>query len=288
MTRLRVGTVEGLVEPPDGVMISGPTRVFGDAALGADGRVLWHGADGWTELASAPDLLCAVDAPGGLLIGTESAHLVRVRPDGLERVDGFETVAGRDEWYTPWGGAPETRSLARTDDNVLLASVHVGGIARSDDGGRSWHPTIDIEADVHQVRAAPGRSELVLAAAAVGCCRSDDGGLTWRVMADGLHASYCRAVAITDDAVIVSASEGPRGRQSALYRRPLASTGAFERITDWVDGNVDTYALDALGDEVVYGTRAGEVHRSADGGATWEQLAGDFAPVTSVSLTPDP
>ena len=128
MSRLRVGTVEGLVEPPDGVTITGPTRVFGDAALCADGRVLWYRSDGWTELASGPDLLCAVDAPGGLLIGTEGAHLARVTDHGLTRVAGFDVTPGRDEWYTPWGGAPETRSLARTDDNVLLASVHVGGI----------------------------------------------------------------------------------------------------------------------------------------------------------------
>jgi hypothetical protein len=284
VSRLRIGTVEGLVEPPAGVTVTGPTRVFGDAALCADGRVLWHGADGWTELANAPDLLCAVDAPGGLLIGTEGAHLTRVTPTGLSRIEGFETTAGRDEWYTPWGGAPETRSLACTDDNVLLASVHVGGIPRSDDGGRTWHPTIDIEADVHQVRAVPGRAELVLAAAAVGFCRSDDGGLTWRVAAEGLHATYCRAVAIAGDTVLISASEGPRGRESALYRRGLESTGPFERVTDWIEGNIDTHALDADGDRVVYGTGGGVVRQSMDAGTTWEVLRDDLAPVTSLSL----
>jgi photosystem II stability/assembly factor-like uncharacterized protein len=285
MTRLRIGTAEGLVEPPDGVTVEGASRVFGDAVLGADGRVLWWSErDGWTELARGPDLLCAVDAPGGLLIGTAAAHLERVGTDGLERIESFETVAGRDTWYTPWGGPPETRTLACTDDNVLLAGIHVGGIPRSDDGGRTWAPTIDIEADVHQVRALPGRAEVVVAAAAVGYCRSDDGGRTWRVMADGLHATYCRAIAITPDAVIVSASEGPRGRQSALYRRPLEGIGAFERITDWIDGNVDTHALDASGDTVVYGTRAGTVWQSDDGGTTWDVLVDRLAPITSLSL----
>jgi hypothetical protein len=285
MSRLRVGTAEGLVEPSAGVTIEGATRVFGDAVLGADGRVLWWSAgDGWTELARGTDLLCAVDAPGGLLIGTEGAHLVQVGASGLTRLDGFEVTPGRDEWYTPWGGPPDVRSLARTDDNVLLAGVHVGGIPRSDDGGRTWLPTIDIEADVHQVRALLGRPEIVVAAAAVGYCRSDDGGMTWRVMAEGLHATYCRAIAVTPDAVIVSASEGPRGRQSALYRRPLEGTGAFERITEWVDGNIDTHALDALGDEAVFGTRTGVVWRSTDGGTTWDVLLDKLAPITSLSL----
>ena len=97
MSRLRIGTVDGLFEPPDGVTIPGPTRVFGDAAIGADGRVLWYSNRGWTELATGPDLLCAVDAPGGLLIGTEGAHLTRVTPDGLKRLASFERTAGRDE-----------------------------------------------------------------------------------------------------------------------------------------------------------------------------------------------
>jgi hypothetical protein len=286
MTRLRIGTADGLVEPPDGVTITGPTRVFGDAALGADGRVLWHSDDGWTELAQGTELLCAVDAPGGLLIGTEGAHLVQVSPTGLTRLDSFDEVSGRDEWYTPWGGLPETRSLACTDDNVLLAAVHVGGIPRSDDLGRTWSPTIDIEADVHQVHAVPGQPQVVLAAAAVGCCRSDDGGVTWRVMADGLHATYCRAIAVAGDAIVISASEGPRGRQSALYRRPLEGTAPFERVTDWITGNIDTHALDAIDDQIVFGTRHGVVWQSTDAGTTWDVLIDKLAPVTSLTLRP--
>jgi hypothetical protein len=286
VSRLRIGTAEGLVEPPHGVTVTGPTRVFADAVLCADGRVLWYRDGAWAELASGPEMLCAVDAPGGLLIGTEGAHLTRVGADGLERLESFERTPGREEWYTPWGGPPETRSLTRTDDNVLLANVHVGGIPRSDDLGRSWHPTIDIETDVHQVRAITGRPDLVVAAASVGWCRSDDSGLTWRVSAEGLHATYCRAVALAGDAVIVSASEGPRGRTSALYRRGLESSAPFERVTDWIKGNVDTHALDALGDQVVFGTRAGVVWQSLDAGTTWEILLDDLAPVTSVSLVP--
>jgi hypothetical protein len=286
MTTLRIGTADGLIEPPLGRIAEGATRVFGDAALCADGRILWKRGDAWVELGGAPDLLCAVDAPGGLLIGTEGAHLARVSPTGLERVASFEDTPGRDTWYTPWGGPPETRSLACTDDNVLLASIHVGGIPRSDDGGRTWLPTIDIEADVHQVRALPGRAEVVVAAAAVGLCRTDDGGRTWKVSAEGLHASYCRAVAVTADAVILSASEGPRGRTSALYRRALNANGPFERITDWIEGNVDTHALDARDDQVVYGTRTGAVWQSLDAGTTWDLLTDDLAPVTSLSLVP--
>ena len=62
------------------------------------------------------------------------------------------------------------------DGSVLLANVHVGGIPRSTDGGVTWQPTIDVDSDVHEVRAHPHRSGVVMAAAAIGLCASRDGG----------------------------------------------------------------------------------------------------------------
>jgi hypothetical protein len=283
---LRIGTAEGLVEPPAGTTVAGPVRVFGDAALAADGRVLWHTADGWTVLAVAPSLLCAVDAPGGLLVGTEDARLLRVGTDGLEPVRGFERCPGRDEWYTPWGGPPEVRSLACTVENVLLANVHVGGIPRSADGGRSWMPTIDLHDDVHQVRASRDDAALVVAAAAIGLCVSRDAGVAWTVRAEGLHATYCRAIALSGDTVLISASEGPRGRRSAVYRGTLTADGPLTRVSEWVEGNVDTHALDLLGDRAAFGTRDGVVWESHDAGATWSVTHRGLAPITSVSLVP--
>jgi len=282
---LRIGTAEGLLEPPHGATIEGPVRVFGDAAIGADGRVLWWSGGTWSELAAAPGLLCAVDAPGGLLVGGEDARLFRVGTDGLVPVTGFDRCPGRDQWYTPWGGPPDVRSLACTLDNVLLVNVHVGGIPRSVDGGRTWHPTIDVHADVHEVRTSRTGAAIAVAAAAVGCATSDDAGETWTVRVDGLHATYCRAVAISGDVVIVSASEGPRGRQSAVYRRRLDHDAPFERVTDWIDGNVDTHALDLVGEHGAFGTRDGSVWESDDGGVTWNETMRDLAPVTSVTIT---
>jgi hypothetical protein len=52
------------------------------------------------------------------------------------------------------------RSIANWDDD-LYANVHVGGILRTADGGETWTPTIDIDADVHHVTTAEG---IVLAA----------------------------------------------------------------------------------------------------------------------------
>jgi len=281
---LRIATATGLIGADTRALPSGPARVFGDALIVGDRHLFWHSGSEWAPVGDAPGLRCAVDAPGGLVVGTEGAHLLRRGPTGLTRIDSFETVDGRADWYTPWGGPPEVRSLACTADNVLLANVHVGGIARSDDSGRTWTPTIDIHFDVHQVRSIWGRGDLVVAAASVGLCISRDGGRTWRVRAEGLDNTYCRAIAVPDEAILMSASEGPRGRRSAIYRTSIHGDAPFERVTDWMVGNVDTAALDGLGECVAFGTPTGEVWHSADSGSTWDRIHSGLAPVTSVSL----
>jgi len=255
------------------------------------GRTLWECADStWKERATIEEseATCVAPTPAGLLIGTEQAHLLRLSADGLTPVESFEAIEGRDAWYTPWGDPADTRSIASATDGTIHVNVHVGGVARSRDGGQSWAPTLDIESDVHQVLAHPTRAEVVLVAAAAGFGLSQDGGGSWEFVNAGLHAHYLRAVAVAGDTVLVSASTGPRGRRSALYRKRLDGDGPFERCRDglptWFDGNIDTACLAAAGPIVVFGTEDGRVFQSLDAGERWRILVKGLPPVTCVSL----
>ena len=206
----------------------------------------------------------------------------------FEPIAGFEDVPGRDEWHAVGSRKPYVRSLTATAGGVLLANVHVGGIPRSTDEGATWQPTIDVDADVHEVRAHPERPDLVLAAAAVGLCRSDDGGATWKVQTDGLHASYCRAVALAGDLLLVSASTGPFTEQGAIYRRAIDDEGPVERCTEglpeWQPHNIDTGCLDTDGSRVAFGGADGVVYGSEDAGRTWRVLADNLPPVSAVTI----
>jgi hypothetical protein len=254
------------------------TAVHGLGWAVLDGREVVHCEHGaWAPygvLREGVRATCLTVAAHEVFLGTEGAGLLRRDDDGFAPVPGFDDADGRDEWYTPWGGPPDTRSLAVADDGTLFANVHVGGILRSMDGGASWAPTIDLHVDVHQVVAVPGTSTVV-AATGTGFARSDDGGRTWAVDDDGLHASYLRAAAVAGDAVVVSASQGPGGGEPALYRRPLGG-GPFERIgarLPPLGGNVDTGWLVADGDVVAVALADGSVHRSEDGGRTFGCVA---------------
>jgi hypothetical protein len=256
-----------------------------------DQHSIWqHAADGtWSPLAKADTILTAVVTAGtAIFAGTAEARMLRLSDAGaLEPLAGFDTVPGRDEWHAV--GIPlQVRSLAATADaGTLLVNVHVGGIPRSLDGGRTWHPTIAVDDDVHEVRAHATRPEIVVAAAAVGLCRSRDGGATWDTTTDGMHDSYARAVTILGDDVLVSVSDGPRATRSAIYRAPVdggTPTRVGEGLPEWLDGNVDTHCLATDGRRVALADGRGSVWQSTDGWKDWTKIADDLRRVTAVAV----
>ncbi len=255
-----------------------------------DRSEVWHAPAGqWRVMASlegyAATCIAMTDA---IHVGTSEARLFRLEANALEPVASFDAVEGRSAWYTPWGGPPDTRSFSEWGDDVYV-SVHVGGILHTDDRGATWNPTIDIDADVHQVATAEG---LVLAACAGGLATSADRGATWTMRTEGFEAPYSRAVVVSGGEVLVSASDGPRGGHAAVYRGGLTG-GRFDRCTDglptWFDDNIDTYCLDSLNDGsfAAFGTSGGRLFSSEDGGRHWRELSVGLPEVQHLLVVPD-
>src|SRR5690606_704216 len=151
-------------------------------------------------------------------VGADSARLYHLDDGRLTEDMSFAEAPGREAWHTPWGGAPDVRSLSAGPDDVLYVNVHVGGILRR--AGDGFAPTVDIASDVHQVLAHPDRPGVVVAATARGLATAGDGA-AFDFRTGGLAHTYCRAVAVDGDTVLVSASRGPRGGDARLYRGSL-------------------------------------------------------------------
>lgn len=162
MSTALVGTTDGLRE------IGGREQVWHSGrevtALARDNGTWWAILDGhnvwragsdmsWEEVASSDELRlnCILPTEDGPLVGTAESHVYRVAKNELRRVESFEATPGRDTWHTPWGGPPDVRSMVSSPSGDVFANVHVGGIPRSQDSGSSWSPTIEVNADVHQV-----------------------------------------------------------------------------------------------------------------------------------------
>lgn len=294
MARILVGTRDGLHELDQGgrpgVVWHAGRRVTAVAPEGwelwsvLDGREIWHtaGVDWWFRVANldGPRAHCMADTRAGVLVGASESRLLRVAGEGVEPVAGFERAGGRERWFTPWGGPPDVRSLSE-DREAVYVNVHVGGILRSRDHGDTWQPTIDLHADVHRVLARPGR---LLAACGRGLAVSHDSGDTWRFRTEGLHATYCRSVAVCGDALLLSVADGAGGGHGAVYRGGLDGE-SLERcrsgLPEWFEDNIDSLCFDAVpkGDLAAFGTSDGRVFASVDQGATWGEVASGLPPV---------
>jgi hypothetical protein len=299
MPRLLVGTTEGLHElgsaerrALEGQEITALTRDGAQWWALAGGRALNRSDDGttWVEVATVPgaEATCLAAASAGLWVGTAGAHLLRLDGAGLVAIEPFDQVDGRAAWHTPWGDPADTRSISVGPEGALYVNVHVGGVVRSADGGRSWRPTLDIEHDVHQVLADPEVPGRVFAAAAVGLVVSEDRGERWQVETEGLHAHYARAVAASQTMVLMSVSTGPRGRRAGLYRRPRAGGGGFEPCREGLPAsfgdNIDTHCLATAGRVAAFGTEDGQVFASPDEGRSWQLLAKGLPPVRGLAF----
>jgi hypothetical protein len=245
-----------------------------------------RGGAGRRLAASEVPIKCLLAVGGRLLAGTDDARVLELSADGFSPLEGFDATPGREGWYAGaalvdgrWMGPPlGVRSMAAScDGQVLLANVHVGGVPRSTDGGAVWTPTVEVEADVHQVAVHPSRPEIVAAASAVGLWISSDGGLSWSVTTEGLHASYCSAVAFSEDHLYLAASIDHFAPQGALYRRPVDSDGPLQLVgdglPDWLDGICDTYCIDARGEALAIADQGGSLYGSQTQGSSWSRWA---------------
>lgn len=260
-------------------------------SLAVDGDV-WWAADGKGRIhrngevvASMPagaTPLCIQPTPDTIWIGADAARLFAFESSRITEDEFFANAPKRDTWYTPWGAPADVRSIALDADHTLYINVHVGGILRYDNTGVV--PTLDIDADVHQVAAHPTQKGAVFAATAKGLAQSRNGH-DFEFRTEGLHANYCRAVAVLEDRVLVSASTGPGAQQGRLYAGDLWE-GIFEPITsglpEWFGENLNTYCIVAKQD-AVFVALGDTVWQSDDFGDTWAVAADGFPKITCLA-----
>jgi len=192
--------------------------------------------------------------PGALLAGTEPARLFRSQDGGQTWHDltGITQIAGHERWflpYSPRAGAVRNVYAPPGSTGRLLASVEVGGLLVSDDGGATWacDPVLDDE-DIHFITGHPHHPNRLYAALGYaslthrgqdgarrrfgGVARSDDGGQTWRK----LETDYTRAVLF------------PPGRPDLVLAGPAPQVGREGRIVVSPDGG-DSWAPAGTGIE---------------------------------------
>ncbi len=291
MGTIMLGTRHGIRVVGDHDDASDPLPGADVTALDRDGDTVWAVTDGHALIRVTPQSVervaeieatatCLFAAAGTVWIGTEEAHLLRLDGTTLHPVAAFDAAPGRAEWHTPWGGPPDTRSLAAGAGRIYV-NVHVGGILISDDDGTSWDATLDLDTDVHQVSVdADGIVWAATGAAALG--ESRDRGRSWTFHRSGLHGTYLRCAVPTDDGVLVTASSGPHSSDGAVYRFDHDQFSPCDGLPARFPGNLDTGSLAANGKLAALAGIDGRLYVSEDAGRSWEVAATDLPRVRAV------
>ena len=201
-----------------------------------DGGTSWRkGNDGLTSTA----LRTFLDDPkhdGAVLCGCEPGRGFRTGDQGKswKELVGIGMVPGSDDWflpYSPRAGALRNYWSPPSRPDHILASIEVGGLLESRDGGASWEQ-IDLysndiqDDDIHYVSGHPENPDFLLIALGWAALRGRnvdddelggvgltlDGGKTWRKV---IREDYTRAVLIppTHPNLILAGPAKAVGRQ---------------------------------------------------------------------------
>ena len=290
-SRIVVANADGLHLPNHAEALLADRRI---GSLSTDGDTVWAvvdsaqlhrvTADGAAQHVATLDdggATCVHVHDGSVFVAGDDAALWRLRDGALEPVDSFLDAPTRADWYTPWGGPPSVFSMA-SHDNDLYVGVHVGGILRSTDGGATWSDTIDLHVDVHEV--VTDQDGTVWAATGErGLAQSRDRGASWTFHADGLHATYSLALAITSAGVLAGASSGHAGRDGTVYLFDGSRFGPVEGLPERLGGAVGPRQIAAHGDHAALIAPGGAVFASDDGGRRW-RVVDDVSGATALAL----
>jgi len=152
--------------------------------------------------------------PAALLCGTEPGRAFRSRDGGQSwtELKGIHELPGYEDWYLPYSpraGAIRNFYSPPGNGSRLLASVEVGGLLDSGDGGATWsYIEVPPDHDIHHIGGHPDDGNLLYASLGYaglkhekrdenspklgGVGRSRDGGKSWTK----LLSDYTRATII--------------------------------------------------------------------------------------------
>jgi photosystem II stability/assembly factor-like uncharacterized protein len=275
----------------------------GRAWCGTSREGLWRTDDAgrsWRRVGLEGEELTAVAAspvsPDGVWAGTEPSALWRSEDagDSWRSATGLGELPSASEWAFP--PRPETHHVRwiachPRDEGRLWLAIEAGALVTTSDGGEIWRDRAPGGPyDTHQLAIHPARPETLRVAAGDGYFESHDGGATWRTPGEGLEVCYLLSVAIDPgdpETVVVSAASRPHAAYTTglsdgrLFRRQ--GSAPWHRIHHgWPDPPHTIAPLLAVGathGELWAADERG-VHRSTNGGRTWEQIA-SFEPMPS-------
>jgi hypothetical protein len=238
-------------------------------------------------------------ADGSAWAGTEPSRLFRSPDgaDGFEELEALQEIPSREEWsFPPRPWTSHVRWIAPDPHRaeLVLVGIELGGLMRTDDGGRSFSDhRAGAQRDVHCLAWHPATEGRAYQTGGGGAAWSEDGGETWSAADEGRDCSYCWGLAVDPadpDRWFLSAAPGPREAhgagpaQARLYR--WEGAGPWRRAGAGLPEPLDAmpYALAFLGDRLLVGLSDGWIFAGDRRGERFEPLDVRLDSLTAIAL----
>ena len=261
--------------------------------VGTSDEGLFKSSDGgrsWERLSGVtyPRITSVAVSPedGALYAGTEPSSLFVSRDGGgsWRELEGLKNLPSAPTWSfppRPWTSHVRSIALSYEDPDLIVAGIELGGVVRSEDGGKSWQDQRPgAYADCHTLATHAAASNTVYEAAGGGFAQSEDFGDSWVADDEGLEQRYVWGLAVDRDdpallyasaAVGPSRAHGSGFSDAAIYRRSSAERWEpiLEHLAEF------PYALTADPERpgsLYAGLGDGTILHSVDAGTSWDEV----------------
>lgn len=260
------------------------------------------GADNWERVESPLNglqiwsILLSPHNPDVMLVGACPSRVFRSADAGKSWQE--VTPSGiRQECPRIISTRVTTLAADAVERDTVWAGVEIDGLWRSRDAGRTWSRvgTGLSSQDIHALAFEPvnGRPARMFAATNNDLNRSDDGGETWKPLSieRSMPHNYCRTVCRgigPSGSLLLGNGDAPPGLTGMVgVSRDGGETWQPARMPRPANGTIWNYALHASDPKMIYASSVnGEVYRSTDGGASWQQLPREFGEIRALVWTP--
>ena len=290
-----------MTEPESGLTFAG--AFLGGVLVSADGGKSWEARnDGMTQNNVYSLAAKRIGGRVRVFAGTEPAHLFVSDNLGLNwsELPNLRSVPSVPKWSFPAPphiGHVKHINFDPANPNTVYASIEVGGLLRSTDGGEHWEEFADLYEDVHRLMIHPTNARFLYAVTGRGLYASSEAGKSWQQWTrredeiGGYPDGFVFRPSDPKLMFMTAAQDAPgtwRTSHFAGARISRSKDGGHSweilknGLPDRLQASIEAFCLEEAGNStaIYAATTAGEIISSNDLGDSWQVIIKGLPPIS--------